>query len=155
MREVPEMEREEVRTILLKWGYSGQDLERMLDSIQSNPKAMLEIMLAFELRLSPADAEAPRNSGFLVGGATVFGHAIPLVPFFFVGSNVLLGAVCAIIASAVALFGIGWVRIEDHHRRVVAEWSPNGTDRTCPEGSRATLLATFWEPPPDSRSPSR
>src|SRR5881397_816489 len=53
-------------------------------------------------------AGAPRASAFLVGTATVVGHFIPLSPFFFVGSDVLLGAVLAIQLSGVALFGIGW-----------------------------------------------
>jgi len=56
----------------------------------------------------PVEAGAPRASAFLVGTATVVGHFIPLSPFFLVGSDVLLGAVLAILLSGVALFGIGW-----------------------------------------------
>ena len=108
MRELPDVEREEVRTILRDWGYKGAELDQMLALIEGNPKAMLELMMAFELKLAPVEPKAPRNSGMLVGGATTFGHLIPLVPFFFVGEDVLLGAVLAIIASAIALFGIGW-----------------------------------------------
>src|SRR5207245_7274415 len=54
------------------------------------------------------EAGAPRASAFRVGTATVVGHFIPLSPFFFVGSDVLLGAVLAILLSGVAVFGIGW-----------------------------------------------
>lgn len=122
MRELPAVEREEVRTVLKEWGYRGAQLESMLDMIESNPKAMLEFMMAFELRLSPVDADAPRTSGLLVGGATIFGHAIPLVPFFFVGSDILLGAGLSVIASAVALFGIGWYE----SKITVGGWWQNG-----------------------------
>jgi vacuolar iron transporter family protein len=122
MRETPEEERADVRTILAGWGYAGQDLEDLLDRLTANPKAMLELMLAFELKLAPVEPKAAGRSGLLVGGATVFGHGIPLVPFFFVGSNVFLGAILAIAASGVALFGIGWYEA----RTTVGAWWQNG-----------------------------
>src|SRR2546427_141283 len=56
----------------------------------------------------PRRGGAPRASAALVGTATVVGHFIPLSPFFFVGSDALLGAVLAIVLSGIALFGIGW-----------------------------------------------
>lgn len=122
MREVPEIEREEVRTILAAWGYTGPALQEMLERIEANPTAMLEFMMAFELKLAPVDAQAPRNSGLLVGGSTVFGHVLPLLPFFFVGSDILLGAGLSVIASAIALFGIGWYE----SRLTLGGWWQNG-----------------------------
>src|SRR6184192_2099255 len=83
-------------------------LEEIVERICRNPTAELEFMMSFELKLSPVEAGAPRASAFLVGTATVVGHFIPLSPFFFVGSDVLLGAVVAVLLSGVALFGIGW-----------------------------------------------
>ena len=107
MREVPEIERGEVRVVLEGWGYQGADLEDMLDRICRNPKAMLEFMMAFELKLSPVEPKAPRNSAAIVGSATVLGHFLPLIPFFIL-LDVRLGAIVSIIVSAVALFAIGW-----------------------------------------------
>ena len=108
MKEIPKTERDEVRDILTGWGYKDADLEEIVERICRNPTAELEFMMSFELKLSPVEAGAPRASAFLVGTATVVGHFIPLSPFFFVGSDVLLGAVLAILLSGVALFGIGW-----------------------------------------------
>src|SRR5437870_10967686 len=108
MEEVPQTERDEVREILAGWGYKDADLEEIVERICRNPTAELEFMMSFELKLSPVEAGAPRASAFLVGTATVVGHFIPLSPFFFVGSDVLLGAVLAILLSGVAVFGIGW-----------------------------------------------
>lgn len=122
MRDLPDVEREEVRVILKEWGYSGADLDEMLRLIEKNPKAMLELMMAFELKLAPVEPTAPRNSGLLVGGATTFGHLIPLVPFFFVGQNILLGAALSVAASAVALFGIGWYEA----KITIGGWWQNG-----------------------------
>lgn len=122
MRDVPEVEREEVRSILVGWGYSGPALEELLSRIEANPKAMLEFMMAFELKLAPVEPTAPRNSGLLIGAATVFGHAIPLVPFFFVGSDVLLGAILSVILSGISLFAIGWYE----SKITVGAWWQNG-----------------------------
>ena len=122
MREVPEIEREEVRTVLRDWGYTGTALEELLARIEANPKAMLEFMMAFELKLSPVEEQAPRNSAFIVGGATTVGHFIPLLPFLFVGTDVLLGATLAVAVSAVALFGIGWYEA----RITIGPWWKNG-----------------------------
>jgi len=108
MKEIPQTERDEVREILAGWGYKDADLEEIVERICRNPTAELEFMMSFELKLSPVEAGAPRASAFLVGTATVVGHFIPLSPFFFIGSDVLLGAVLAILLSGVALFGIGW-----------------------------------------------
>ena len=79
-------------------------------------------MLAFELKLSHVDANAPGKSGALVGAATVFGHGIPLVPFLFVGSNVFLGAILAVIVSGIALFAIGWYEA----KTTLGAWWKNG-----------------------------
>jgi VIT1/CCC1 family predicted Fe2+/Mn2+ transporter len=108
MKEIPRAERDEIRTILAGWGYKGSDLEEIVERICRNPTAELEFMMSFELKLAPVEASAPRASALLVGSATVVGHFIPLTPFFFVGNNVLLGAILAVIFSGVALFVIGW-----------------------------------------------
>ena len=54
MRELPETEREEVRTVLVDWGYTGEVLDRLLQMICENPKAMLEFMMAFDSASSPS-----------------------------------------------------------------------------------------------------
>jgi vacuolar iron transporter family protein len=108
MRDVPDQEREEVRVILRDWGYSGEELEDMLRRIESKPKAWLDLMMAFELRLAPVAEQAPRNSGFIVGAATLLGHAVPLVPFLLLGTDTTLAAYIAVILSGIMLFVIGF-----------------------------------------------
>jgi VIT1/CCC1 family predicted Fe2+/Mn2+ transporter len=108
MREVPEMEREEVRAILRKWDYAGDDLERMTREIESKPKMMLDLMMAFELNLSPVPVDQPRRSAEVVLAATVIGSFIPLLPFFFLPNALDTAAILAIVLSAVTLFLVGW-----------------------------------------------
>ena len=108
MREVPELEREEVRTILRGWGYQGDEVEDMLRRIEAKPKAWLDLMMAFELNLSYVPPEAPRKSAGLVGFATVLGHFVPLVPFFLMEFSLVQAAIVATILSGIMLFGIGF-----------------------------------------------
>ncbi|HKN06540.1 MAG TPA: VIT1/CCC1 transporter family protein [Thermoplasmata archaeon] len=107
MREVPELEREEVRVILRGWGYEGTELEDMLRRIEAKPKAWLDLMMAFELNLSYIPPEAPRRSAVVVGSATVLGHFVPLIPFFVPEISLVNAAIIASILSGFMLFGIG------------------------------------------------
>jgi vacuolar iron transporter family protein len=107
MREVPEIERAEVRVVLEKWGYSGERLERLLEEICGNPQAMLEIMMAFELRLQPVEATEARRSFVTVGLATVIGSFVPLVPIFLDPNDLHTAVIGSVVLSAIVLFSIG------------------------------------------------
>jgi vacuolar iron transporter family protein len=108
MREMPDMEREEVRTIFRNWGFEGPELEEIVAKIEAKPKAMLDLMMAFELNLSSVANDQPGRSALTVLAATVFGSAIPLVPFLVPGLPVVTSAIAAVVVSAATLFGIGW-----------------------------------------------
>lgn len=122
MRDVPETERAEVREVLAGWGYQGPALDDMLDRICANPRAMLEFMMSFELKLSPVEESAARNSAILVGTATVLGHFIPLVPFLIPGVAILPAAVGAVVLSAATLLLIGWYEA----KITLGRWYING-----------------------------
>jgi vacuolar iron transporter family protein len=108
MRDVPETEKNEVRQVFQKWGYQGEDLERLTDLIASRPKAWLEFMMSHELQLEPVRESEPRRSFMIVLSSTVFGSVIPLIPYFAVGKDVLLGAVGSVTMSGAVLFVIGY-----------------------------------------------
>ena len=107
MDNLPAAERQEVSEILTQWGFEGEEHARMLDQIVSKPKAMLDIMMAFELHLAPVSEEQPRRSFAIVGLATVVGSIIPILPFLMWG-NVITDALVAVILSAIMLFAVGW-----------------------------------------------
>ncbi|HVQ00303.1 MAG TPA: VIT1/CCC1 transporter family protein [Candidatus Thermoplasmatota archaeon] len=108
MREVPDRETEEVREVLTKWGYIGEEREQLVQRIIANPRAWLEFMMSYELELAPVGAFEARRSFLLVGGSTVVGSLIPLLPFFFLSGDVVTGAISSVVVSGVALFFIGW-----------------------------------------------
>jgi len=110
MKELPDIERQEVREILERWDFHGQELEDFLDRIVAKPKAWLELMMAHELNLAPVDKDQARRSAVVVGFAAILGSLVPLIPFFLTGRDILLGIVGSMIVSAIALFVIGWYK---------------------------------------------
>ena len=108
MKQVSSIEHEEVREIFKKWGYEGLELDSLTNQIASKPKAMLEFMMSFELKLSPVEKDEARRSFAVVLASTVIGSIIPLIPFFFVTSaSISSGAIAAVILSGTLLFFIG------------------------------------------------
>ncbi|MEM3839257.1 MAG: VIT1/CCC1 transporter family protein [Candidatus Micrarchaeaceae archaeon] len=108
MRNVPDTERQEVRDIVVGWGYRGSTAKKLTDIICSNPKAWLEVMMAFELHISPVEKSAPLRSFIIVLCSTVFGSSIPLIPFLFFQNSVSNGVIGAVVLSAIVLFIIGY-----------------------------------------------
>jgi VIT1/CCC1 family predicted Fe2+/Mn2+ transporter len=102
MKDVPQVELEEVRQIFRRWGYEGKELEDLTQSIAKNPKAMLEFMMSYELDLAPVDKSEARRSAVIVGSSTIFASFIPLIPYLFVGRNILTGTEASVIFSGVA-----------------------------------------------------
>ncbi len=107
MRAMPHIEREEVRQIFEKWGYTGKKLKRLTDEIVSNPRAWLEMMMSFELGLAPIDKSAPMQSAVVVLLSTTAGSLVPLLPFVFIKPGGY-GDLASVIVSGIALFIIGW-----------------------------------------------
>ena len=108
MEQVPAVEREEVSNILKGWDYQGTELETMTNQLASNPKAMHEFMMSFELKLAPVEKDEARRSFSVVLSSTIFGSIIPLIPFLFVTpSTISAGSIASVIVSGALLFFIG------------------------------------------------
>jgi vacuolar iron transporter family protein len=108
MKQIPATELNEVRGILKGWGYEGAALETMTGQIASNPKAMQEFMMSFELKLAPVEKDEARRSFEVVLSSTIFGSFIPLIPFFFVtATTIATGSIVSVIVSGALLFFIG------------------------------------------------
>lgn len=107
MREVPEIERDEVRTVLKEWGYEGTDLEDLLDRICRNPRAWMEFMMAFELKLAPVKQTQARDSFVTVFLATVVGSFIPVLPFLDSSLSIETSLIASVILAAITLAIIG------------------------------------------------
>ncbi len=107
MRDVPQVEKDEVKSIFISWGYEEQKATELTEDIAKNPKAMLQFMMSHELGLASVSQSEARRSALIVGASTVFGSFIPILPYFFVGSDIYFGAVMSVVSSGIVLFLIG------------------------------------------------
>jgi len=105
VEKVPEMEKEEIRRIYEKKGFSGHVLEEIVKTITSDKKLWVDTMMAEELKISSVDTKAVLKSSVIVTIATAIGHLIPLSPFFFISGG--KGLLVAVSISAITLFAVG------------------------------------------------
>jgi len=102
---MPEAERQEIRSIYASKGFSGDLLERVVDTITANRESWLATMMDEELHLQPVQAADIFRSAVVITVATLIGHLIPLLPFVWLARTPAL--ILAIVLSALALFGVG------------------------------------------------
>jgi vacuolar iron transporter family protein len=105
MVNVPEAERQEIEDVYKAKGFSGIELERIVNKITSDKKVWLETMLTEELKLNLEIVGSPLKSAFRMFGAFLVGGILPIIPYFF--SNGFIPLLIAIGASLSASFVIG------------------------------------------------
>ena len=101
----PDIERQEVREIYAAKGFSGELLDRVVETITANRTTWIATMMTEELQLRPVSTADIRRTSIVITIATLIGHLIPLMPFLWLPESSALPA--AIGASALVLFGVG------------------------------------------------
>lgn len=105
IEEIPDRARQDIRDIYAKKGFTGDELESIVDTITADTKLWLDTMMLEELRLLPEEHAGPIRQGLLVGFASVVGSLIPVLPFFWLGA--VSSMLAATVISVAVLFGIG------------------------------------------------
>ena len=112
----PEGEREEVRQIFAAKGFAGDDLERVVDLITSDPDRWVRTMLTEEYGL-PLEPRSAWRAALATFSAFGFCGLVPLIPFLlglnhpFTVSVILTGAVFFIIGSVKSRWStVSWWR---------------------------------------------
>ncbi len=105
IREMPHLERAEVRTIYSEKGFKGKLLERIVDTITANQDVWVAAMMAEEHQLTPVDRTHALRVAIVVGVSAVVGSLIPLVPFILlpVGTSIWI----SILGTALVLYSVG------------------------------------------------
>jgi len=109
IRELPDVEREEIRVVYREYGLEGEALEQVTAAVTSNEQVWLKVMMAEELKLQPVERRA-LQSAIVVGVSALVGSLVPLVPFVLVPFGILTRAMAIVISlavSALALFSVG------------------------------------------------
>jgi VIT1/CCC1 family predicted Fe2+/Mn2+ transporter len=104
IREKPDVEREEIREIYRERGFEGELLERVVETITSDPRVWLKVMMSEELGLSPGFAK-PLQAAGVVFVAFVTGGIVPVVPFLFMEGFPALLAAFGLTALALLVAG--------------------------------------------------
>ncbi len=127
IKEVPELEREEIREIYRNKGFSGKLLEDVVKQITSNEKVWLDEMMKFELGLQPVETKNAFRSGAVVGIAALVGSLIPLMPFFFLTTlqlQISQAIWVSLVISAITLFIVGAYKA----KATVGNWKSSGAE---------------------------
>lgn len=104
----PEGEKQEIRELYRKYGFKGELLEKVTETITANKEVWLKVMMDEELRLEPVDRKTALTRGVIVGISAVIGSFIPLTPFFFLSTATAVWV--GIVFSAVTLFLVGYYK---------------------------------------------
>ena len=105
IRQMPHLERDEVRAIYYEKGFRNEMLENIVDTITDNPDIWVAVMMAEEHRLTPVDRKQALRSAIIVGVSAVVGSLIPLVPFMLLPVETSIWV--SILVTAVVLFAVG------------------------------------------------
>lgn len=108
IKEVPNLEKEEIRSIYANKGFDGEMLNKIIDTITANQDVWVAVMMAEEHQLQPVNRKHALRSAIIVGVAAVIGSLIPLIPFMFVPISAAM--VLSISLSAFVLFTVGVVK---------------------------------------------
>jgi VIT1/CCC1 family predicted Fe2+/Mn2+ transporter len=135
---VPEGEREEVRQLFAAKGFSGAELERIVEVITSDRELWLRTMMTEELGLAddhrdPMGAAAATLTAFIVVGA------LPIAPFVF--DLVVPGDLEAPFAWSVALTAVAFLAVGAIKARFVDQPAWRSAFETLAVGGAAAGLA--------------
>ena len=114
----PSGEREEIRQIFARKGFSGDDLERIVDVITSDEDLWAKTMAVEEYGLSPA-VKSPLLASFSTAAAFVLCGLAPLLSYLMAYSF----AAC-VVATGLVFFVIGAVK----SRWSLANWAWSGLE---------------------------
>lgn len=105
VRDVPQVEREEVRAIYARKGFEGELLDRVVDTICKDPDVWVAVMMSEEHGLEEVDRGASLRAAAIVGVAALLGSVAPVLPF--AGLPLRSGVTVCLVASAAMLFALG------------------------------------------------
>src|SRR5574340_1627798 len=105
MENVPEAERSEIRDIYKAKGFTGIELENIVNKITSDKKVWLDTMLTEELKMNMEIVGSPLKSAFRMFGAFLVGGILPIIPYFFLSGYVPLFVAIGVSLSASFVIG--------------------------------------------------
>lgn len=105
IQEAPNLEKKEIRDIYENKGFSGDLLDRIVETITANKDVWVAVMMAEEHQLSPVDRKSAMRAAWVVGLSAIIGSLVPILPFIFLPVSVSMWM--SVLVTALVLFAIG------------------------------------------------
>ena len=131
----PEHETEEIKQILAKKGYAGEDLETMVTLITKNEQYWIDFMMHEELGIGPHGSIKPVKSAVVTFSAFVIAGFLPIAPYLFFLRSRADAFLWSVAATATTLFLIGSLRAIFAERK----WYIAGLEMLVAGGIAATI----------------
>jgi VIT1/CCC1 family predicted Fe2+/Mn2+ transporter len=138
VRMIPEGEREELRQIFAAKGFTGVELERVVEVITADPKQWVDVMMREEVGIAAEEISAPRAALYTFLAFLVIG-ALPLIAYVYEAAfpgQIEEPFYWSAVMTGVAFFIIGAIK-----GRVVEQLWLKSALETLAIGSTAALLA--------------
>ena len=120
IKELPKLEKKEIKDIFYKKGFRGKTLTGIVNQIASNKKLWIQTLLLEKHKISTSEFEHPLKSAWIVGTSTVIGSIIPLIPFFIF--KIKISIIISLIISAITLFVVGSIKA----KLSIGNWKRSG-----------------------------
>jgi len=88
IKELPEVEKQEVRDFFADLGLSSEVQEKAMTEIIKNDDRWVDFMMKYELGLDKPDPQRASKSAFNIGISYIIGGLVPLLPYFFVNNGI-------------------------------------------------------------------
>ena len=109
VKELPDVEREEVSEVFREYGLSHEEIKPILDRFEKNPKSWVDFMMKYELGLEEPDTKRGLKSALTIASSYILGGLIPLSPYFFI-TDARNGLSISAFMTLIALLVFGFVK---------------------------------------------
>ncbi len=109
VEQLPEREREEVKTFFANIGLSEDVQEQAVEEMTKDKVKWVDFMMKYELGLDKPDQKRAGKSAFNIGFSYIIGGIIPLSPYFFF-DNAITGLKYSAAITLVCLFVFGYFK---------------------------------------------
>lgn len=109
IKDMPEIEKEEIREIYANKGLEGEELDKIVEKVTSSEKLWLETMMWEEHGLSPEETKMPVLHGSVTFVSFLIFGSIPVLPYLINVPHDLRFKV-AIVSTLIALAILGVIR---------------------------------------------
>jgi VIT1/CCC1 family predicted Fe2+/Mn2+ transporter len=109
VRDLPEVEKNEVIEIFEKYGLSKPESITITESLAKSPRQWVDFMMRFELVLEKPDPKRARISALTIAASYVVGGFIPLSPYIFI-SSAHDALTISVVVTLIALLIFGYIK---------------------------------------------